>query len=150
MGKFIEEKKSIWDYAEDPKAKIFININGTIQRGNKLVMGRGNAKEAKDRLPNIALVIGRAIAENGLRVMYFEEIKLGVFPTKAQWYLREDAKLVETSAEQLRHMADQNKWEKIVLGRSKNEDGGLEWKVIEEIFDKYFDERFIVENNSNF
>jgi len=142
---FKEEKKDLWEYYEkDPGAKVFININGTLKQNGQLVMGRGNAKKAKDIIPNAPIIIGQALAKNGLQVMYFESIKIGIFPVKTQWYLNADLVLIENSAKQLKNIADNSKWDKIVLDRPGYDEGGLEWEVVKKVLSQYFDSRFII------
>lgn len=145
-------KGNLWDFANKTGYRIFIMSNGTVKQNGANVMGRGCAKEAKDRFPELPLVLGELLKKwykaqdtTTPPILWLEAYNLGVFPTKFQWYAKADLALIAESAKALRDMADEYHWsEKIVLPWPGCGSGGLKRQDVEPILKKYFDDRFII------
>lgn len=143
-----EVKGNIWDYY-DKGQWIVITTNGTIKKNGACVMGRGVAKTARDRFPNLDKVLGRAIDRFGNQVFVLNSIsdaRLISFPVKHNWQEKADLKLIERSCRQLEFVAQKNN-QKIYLVRPGCGNGQLKWDDVKPILDKYLDHRFIVVNN---
>ncbi len=90
---------SAWDDAD----LFLITTNATIKNNGALVMGRGIAKEARDRFPGLDFALGRAVLERGSH--YYLLIspswpakKLGLFQVKCDFARPADMKLIQLSA----------------------------------------------------
>ena len=84
--------KNMWD--DYDKADLFlITTNSFIKKNGELVMGRGIAKEAKDRFPQLPVYAGKIIKEKcghlGVYGFYVSRhwplTKIGLFQTKRHW-----------------------------------------------------------------
>jgi len=94
----------MWSVFDD--ADLFlITTNSTIRRDGALVMGRGIARQARDRFPGLAAVLGRQIlsccgnqGEYGLLVSpHWPEAKLGAFQVKRHFSQPADLDLIRHS-----------------------------------------------------
>jgi hypothetical protein len=118
-----------------------ITTNGYVKKNGAAVMGAGVAKEAKERFPNIDIVLGKRITQFGNYVHFLKPVgrtkkgtpvELYSFPTKHYWYDSSCLKLIESSAEQLvslynKALDDGNK-PLIVLPRPGCGNGRLDWE----------------------
>ena len=156
----IEEIGDLWDkHAEG--YWIGITINGFIKSNNRLVMGRGIAKEALDRYPDIDLILADIIKRRGLGVVNLYPERLWFFPVKHNWWEQADIKLIEASARELRQIKDyinelQKKAEassrytdRVYLPRLGCGNGRLKWEDVKPVLEPYFDDRFIIMTNEN-
>lgn len=150
-SKFRESAQDLWSFSGKPGTYVFITTNGTVKQSGDLIMGKGCAKEAKDKFPGISAVLGEVIRKHGNQVIYVKEFGLGIFPVKTQWYNRADLTLIRTSAQQLARIASEKNdkgefaWKEIVLPRPGCGAGGLDWETqVRPALSEYFDERFIV------
>ncbi len=105
----------MWTAYDD--ADLFvITTNGIITKDYRLVMGRGIALQAKERLPDIDLVLGSEISTNFHRVeakgaflygflppKYWPREKFGCLQVKYRWYESANVALIEFSVRKLRH-----------------------------------------------
>lgn len=156
---------------------ICITTNGYVTKGGRAVMGRGCAREAKERWPGIDLALGNAIRKNGniTQVIGFSKnsyiVALPVKPASRiisdpqkevvshmagrfkkgervpGWALKADLNIIKESIKQLIELADTFEWKKVVLPRPGCGAGELDWKDIEGIL-KELDSRFIVVSKS--
>lgn len=83
-----------------------VTTNATLTQAGKLVMGRGIARQARDRFPGLDLVLGDAIdiagPDYGLLVsFYWPAAKLGCFQVKRHWADRADLDLIARSVQDL-------------------------------------------------
>lgn len=144
-SKFKEITGDIWSFLGKDNTIIFVPTNGTLKNENELVMGRGLAKDAKDRFPQLSVVAGAAVKNMGNQVMFFADIGIGIIPTKSQWYFKSDIKLIEESLKQLLAIADKAAMKNIVIPRLGCGNGGLDWETqVKPILEKYLDNRFTV------
>lgn len=100
---------SAWDDAD----LFLITTNATIKRDGSLVMGRGIAKEARDRFPGLDLRLGKAITKTGdpygiIISPDWEKWpakKLGIFQVKSHYASPADLELIQISADMLMMIA---------------------------------------------
>lgn len=144
-----EVKGDLWSFFGNPDYKVFITTNGSIKQNGQAVLGRGCAKEAKDRLPELAIYLGEQLKKfpEAPPVMWFERFQIGVFPVKYHFWKQADLKLIENSAKKLAEIVTKLNWTNIVLPRPGCGNGKLEWEgQVKPILAKYFDDRFIIVN----
>lgn len=127
-----------------------ITTNDVVKKDGRAVMGKGIAKEAADRFPQLPEILGERIEESGSNVYdlgYFGEWNLYSFPTKYHWWNKSDKILISISTNQLlgkiNILADSID-KKIYLPRPGCSNGGLEWKEVKPIIDKLDDRFYIV------
>lgn len=126
----------IWDCPADV---ILITTNGSIRKDGKAVMGRGVAKQARDKFPIVDTVLGRSLKSDGLSVCKIYEYSLGrrrqvwAFPVKYLWHLRANMGLIVDSAIQLKHLAliDSNRI--FVLPKPGCGNGQLDWEDVRKL-----------------
>lgn len=96
---------SVWRQAD----LFLITTNASLRKDGALVMGRGIAREARDRFPGVDLAFGKAIAQTcgsggryGLLVSpRWPTAKLGAFQVKYNFSDEADPDLIAFSVEQL-------------------------------------------------
>ena len=115
-------------------------------------MGRGVARQARDRFPGLDYSLGCYILEYGNRVfdlgMITSEPGYGArivsFPVKHNWWEPADPLLIVQSAQQLVELADKRLWRAIVLPRPGCGNGHLHWQDVERLLVHVLDDRFTV------
>jgi hypothetical protein len=142
----IEVQADLWSLI--PADATVITTNGTIKSNGACVMGRGCAKEARDRFPGIDKVLGKAIAERGNIVHdlgRFGQYNIVSFPVKHSWSDEADISLIEESVSHLIAHANikMYPWESIIMPRPGCGNGKLEWEDVKPFLSK-LDDRFIV------
>lgn len=138
----IEEQCNIWDkYEQGEWICILTNCN-TNSRG-EAVMGRGIAKEAKDRFPDLPRIIGRYLRNGGFEV-HIPMDRIIVFPTKIDWRQMSSIKLIITSCHQLMDIMDSLNIQRVYLPRPGCGNGGLLWQDVRTAIEPLLDDRVIV------
>ncbi len=106
---------SIWVHYGIAKHYVCITTNGTTRKDGQAVMGRGNAKQAKIVIPEVAIFLGRYLRKNGNRAGFLEDSeymqawnRVIVFPVKQQWWQEADIGLIRASEFWLRKEAKEN------------------------------------------
>ena len=162
------------DLHDIPCDVVCITTNGFVSKNGKAVMGRGCAKEIKDREPGIDLILGAKIRELGPGVLPLKTLADGKiilsFPVKPAsviydgdnivshaknkyqvgdevpgYFAKADLAIIEDSARALRRMADSMpEWTNIILPRPGCGAGELDWSTVKPLLQKYFDHRFSV------
>lgn len=147
----IERQGNIWDMECN---WLCITTNGIIRRDGRAVMGRGIALQAKQKVPDIDLVLAESLQSYGNVVrplMRWKDTLLLSFPTKHDWKQPSNIQLIEQSARQLKVLFD-NELKKpiIVLPRPGCSNGGLEWKDVRQILLPILvEDNFVVVCNDN-
>lgn len=140
----IEVKGNLWTYPADVRV---ITTNGTVKKNGECVMGRGCAKEAKDKFPELAYVLGGMIKNYGNHVQLIHN-RLYSFPVKHNWYEKADLTLIERSANELFNIVDpaypNDEGHTIVLPRPGCGNGGLKWEDVKPVLEPILDDRFYV------
>ena len=102
----IEVTGNLWSHPADVRV---ITTNGTINSRGEAVMGRGCAKEAALKFPQLPKQLAARIRAEGNHPYAFPEYGLMTFPVKHQWFERANLELIRTSALQLTRMLDPGK-----------------------------------------
>jgi hypothetical protein len=131
----------IWEYAET--AIIVITTNGSLTKDGRAIMGRGVARQAAARGYGLAENLGRLIALHGSHVF---DLGSGIvtFPVEETAWSLPDLRIISRSAEELRLLADRNRWSRIVVPRPGCGGGGLAWHEVKPLLEPWFDNRFSV------
>jgi hypothetical protein len=131
---------------------VVITTNGDIKNDGTCVMGRGVAKQAADRFPELPYELGKRIVSAGNVVNVFEDLKIITLPVKHHWKDKADLNLIEKSLQQLVAWADKppRKHGKFYMVRPGCSNGKRDWESeVKPLCEKYLDNRFvIVERNS--
>lgn len=140
-----EIEANLWDLACDLRV---ITTNSALRRSDgACVMGRGCAREARDRFPGLDLKLGRLVARHGNRVMRlgrFGGTMIASFPVKHHWRDEADPALIRHSAEQLVALANKFGYKNIAIPRPGCGNGRLSWLDVRPIFADTLDNRFTV------
>jgi hypothetical protein len=131
----------IWDYLGT--AVIAITTNGTVTRSGEAVFGRGCARQARDRFPDLPRRLGELLRRGGNHVHYLGD-GLVSFPVEETPWENPDPRLIRRSAGELRELADRSGWQTVVVPRPGCGGGGLEWRHVRPLLVEAFDDRFIV------
>lgn len=138
----LEEKGNLWTVDCDIRA---ITTNGFVKNNGACVMGRGCAKEAKDRFPGIEFLIGKLLKDAGNVPFYLIQENLLTFPVKHNWYEKADINLICNSAIHVLELAEFEEWNKIVIPRPGCGNGGLNWETeVKPVLSPILDDRFVI------
>jgi len=145
---FSEIKGNLWKLAEvfDVHA-VCITTNGVVKNNGACVMGKGCAKEARDRFPDIDRQLGDAIAANGNVVQVVQEIPIRVvaFPVKHHWRDIASLQLIRQSCVGLMELIEKRGWTKVLLPRPGCGNGRLDWeRQVKPILKEELDHRVAV------
>ena len=132
---------NIWDYTG--RAVIAVTTNGYVTREGKVVLGSGCARQAGELFPGLPVSLGRLLRERGNHVHCLGDGVVS-FPVEETPWSAPDLHLISRSARELLDLADAAGWGRIVVPRPGCGGGGLDWKEVKPILEKYFDERFYV------
>jgi hypothetical protein len=126
-----------------------VTTNGTITNIGRGVMGRGVAREAKDRYPGVEAHLGRMLRRFGNHTMLLVEaapdrIPLVAIPVKHEWHQRADLLLVKRSIEELVALTEKQGWQNVMLPRPGCGNGQQKWEDVERIVRPLLDDRFTV------
>jgi hypothetical protein len=121
----------IFEYCKREKPDAFcIPSNGYVKTDGGGVMGRGLAKQALDRWPEIGKLLGDALKANGNCVQVLctkGDIAIVAFPTKETYQTPSTIGRIRTSMSQLLTLADEQGWKNIVMPRPGCGNGQLSW-----------------------
>ena len=134
----IEVAGDLWTYPADARV---ITTNGYVNIKGEAVMGRGCAKEAAVRWPNLSVYLGGAIKRDGNRVRFVNaeylsrlgspaDFDLVFYPVKHHWREQADLMLIVQSAEDLKVLADRFNWSEVVMPRPGSGNGRLQWSYV--------------------
>jgi len=150
---------------------ICITTNGFVKHNGAAVMGRGCAKQATKRFPEIEHKLGNAITKYGNGIFLLAEergTKILSFPVKHTsmvctsphqmvthmrnrisigntipgWALIADLELIRKSAQQLIEGIERRGWTNVALPRPGCGAGELSWTQVEPILSSILDNRF--------
>lgn len=137
----LETVGDIWRFA--PDSLLVITTNGTVSRDGRAVFGRGLARDALHRFPDLADILGSLLAKEGNHVFYLGN-GLVSFPVEESPWSLPDLRLISRSAGELRALADSSSWQRIVVPRPGCGGGGLAWDEVKPLLERWFDDRFLV------
>jgi len=121
---------NLWDFYKKPGFQVCITTNGFIKNNGRAVMGRGSAREAVDRIPDVDILLAEHIRSFGNAVGFLTTdppYKLLVFPVKHNWWEMGNMNLILASAHQLFDISTRTPEVIYILGRPGCNNGRLEW-----------------------
>jgi len=136
----LETVGDIWEHADRGEI-IVITTNGSLTRDGRAIFGRGVARQAALRFPELADELGKLLAVQGSHVF---DLGNGVvtFPVEETPWSLPDLRIIARSARELRLLADHSGWQRIIVPRPGC--GGLSWKEVKPLLESCFDHRFLV------
>jgi len=137
----LETVGDIWEYAAT--GVIAITTNGSLTRDGRAIFGKGVAKQAALRCPELAETLGRLLADQGNHVFYLGH-GIVSFPVEETPWSLPDLRIIASSAQELRHLVDRSGWQQVVVPRPGCGGGGLAWKDVQPLLAIWFDDRFTV------
>lgn len=137
----VETVGDVWIYAAT--SVIAITTNGSITLDGRAVFGRGVARQAANRFPGLAEIMGRSLKANGNHVF---DLGCGIvtFPVEETPWSLPDLRIISRSAHELRLLADRSGWQRVVVPRPGCGGGGLVWSEVRPVLSPLFDDRFLV------
>lgn len=136
---------NLWEVPCDLRV---ITTNGCVNGSGAAVMGRGCAREAKERFPGLEYLFARMLKKHGNRVMRLRALPdgshLATFPVKKHWRDEAMPELIRRSADQLVALADKFGYERIALPRPGCGNGRLRWTDVKALLEPILDDRFTV------
>jgi len=138
----LETVGDIWEHADRGEI-IVVTTNGSLSRDGRAIFGRGVARQAAFRFPELADELGKLLAEQGSHVF---DLGNGVvtFPVEETPWSLPDLRIIARSALELRLLADRSGWQRIIVPRPGCGGGGLSWKEVKPLLESCFDHRFLV------
>lgn len=140
-----ETTGNLWDQEADA---LCITTNGAVTKDGHATMGAGCALEARSMFDGISKQLGGLIEELGNCVHVLPYAHNGAylvsFPVKEHWRDLADFKLIEKSANELVRMADEYRWQSVVLPRPGCGNGHRRWDQVRPILEPILDDRFTV------
>lgn len=142
-----EAQGNLWDWY-DKGEWICITTNGMVKTNGALVMGRGCAREAANRLTELPHILGRMVTEKGNHVLHADSLRIVSFPVKHDWRESADLSLIERSAREL--MALMDYWSdpmhpnSVYLPRPGCGNGNLDWEHVKIPLHDILDDRVTV------
>lgn len=135
-------KGNIWDYCKRGNW-IIIPTNGIVKKNGECVMGKGLAKQAKERFPALPKELGSDIRKFGNLPFCYGSYEIITCPVKYNWKEQANLSLIEKSIRliiKLTSLSD----DILVFPKIGCGCGGLDWKNVAPILDKYLDEKCII------
>lgn len=148
MKKFVGD---IFNHLEDFDA-VVITTNGFVKSNGRCVMGAGIAKQARDKIRDTDLQLGRYIKQYGNRVFnlghYTKKngdisFNLISLPVKHNWWEDADVDLIAKSLSQLIELVDKLELTKVAVPYPGIGNGKLSKDVVAPLLE-VLDDRFIV------
>ena len=137
----------LWELAPKMDA-ICITTNGEVRKDGRAIMGRGCAKQAAMRWPELPELLGGALLLSGNHIHTFlgwdDDFHLVTFPVKHRWRERADLNLIEASAQQFLSITDELGWKRVLLPRPGTGNGRLRWEDVRKRISPLLDNRFLV------
>ena len=111
-----------------------ITTNGFVKNDGISAMGRGCAKEARDKYPSLPAMLGTALNLHGNHVLDWPQFNLITFPVKYVWWNPADLNLIKESSYELMHLINSRYLDdKVYLPRPGCGNGNLDWKDVKPI-----------------
>jgi hypothetical protein len=124
---------------------ICITTNGYIRKDGSAAMGRGCAKQAREKIKGIEFKLGRALKTFGNKVAYLGKYNGQVilsFPVKNHFNDHAEIDIIAKSANELKYIADNHEFKKIMLPRPGCGYGHLSWTEVRQVLRSILDDRF--------
>jgi hypothetical protein len=139
-----QTRGNIWDF-HAAGHWIVVPTNGTLRR-NVAVMGKGLAREAAQRFPDLPYALGEQMRDDPYRVYAFPN-RIIALPTKFDWWDRlADPGLIVAGCRSLATMAcpDQGIHPPVYIPCLGCGQGGLSWTYVRDLIAPILDNRFVV------
>jgi len=140
-----EQQVNIWTVRQADA--LCITTNGTRRKNGTGVMGRGVARQAKERYPALERTLGLALQTRGnVPSILLSGVRpiLVSLPVKHHWYEPADLTLIEVSTRAVVAMANEAGWQRVVLPRPGCGNGQLSWAKVEPVIRPLLDDRFLI------
>lgn len=136
-------KGDIWNIPSDYKV---VTTNGIVMKDRRLVMGKGIAREARDKYPYLDLYLGKLVLQNGnhVHVVYYGKEGIISFPTKKHWKDNSDIDLIKRSCLEMKEVLKEEKNITVLMPPPGCGNGGLNWEDVGKVIEPLLDDRFIV------
>lgn len=140
------------------KEAMCITTNGVIAGNGAAVMGRGIAKEARERFPGIDTLLAKYLANFGNCVndlgvhrdqKTWKLVHIYTLPTKHHWKDKSDLALICRSLEELVVKCNSDGITTCYLPRPGCSNGGLDWETqVKPVCEAILDDRFVIADRS--
>lgn len=137
----LEAVGNIWAFAGE--AVIVITTSGSVAKNGRAILGRGVARQALIRYPDLPETLGRLLVEKGNHVHLLEP-GLVSFPVEETAWSLPDMRLIECSARELRLLADREGWLRVMVPQPGCGGGGLLWQDVRQVIAPHLDSRFTI------
>lgn len=141
---------NLWDfYGLSEQHIACITTNGFVKTNGECVMGRGCAREARDKFPGLAELVGSIIKSVGNHVYWFMNDgnkRIATFPTKHNWWEKSDIELIQQSAGELGRIAGRYPDHIFYLPRPGCGNGQLTWDDVKPAIKDLLPDNVIVVN----
>lgn len=141
----IEVYGDLWTYPADAKV---ITTNQFVRKDGKAVMGRGVARDAIMKFPEVQELLGQFLKYRGNDIYVLADPErtgsyyLLNFTVKKNWWEPADLGLIEESAIRLFTMCLDWDWKTIVLPRPGCGNGQRTWEEVKPVLEPILDDRF--------
>lgn len=132
---------NLWDYQH--LAILVLTTNGSLSRDGRAILGRGCARQAGERFPDLPQRLGTMLQRFGNHVHALGD-NLVSFPVEETAWSQPDPQLIRRSAQELRTLADRAGHRLLLVPRPGCGFGGLRWQEVRPLLADLFDERFLV------
>lgn len=116
---------------------LVVTTNPIVNARGQAVMGRGCAREAKERIPGLEYHFAKLLEAHGNRVMRLVKpcaatagAALASFPVKHHWKDAADLDLIARSARQLVRLADKYQYQRVAMPRPGCGNGRMSWAQV--------------------
>ena len=130
----------LWEQHQQGKV-IAITTGGALLKDGRCDMPRGCARQAKDRLPQLAWHLGQQIRMHGNHVFDLGS-RIVSFPVENSPLEMPELKLIERSCRELVELTNYKGWRLVVVPRPGCGGGGLSWSEVRIVLERHFDDRF--------
>ena len=122
-----------------------ITTNGFVKNDGTAVMGRGCAKEARDKYPYLSTTLGTRLTNGGNHVYYFEAENLMIFPVKEFWWQSASLELILASSKELMVLVQRIKLtEQLYLPQPGCGNGQLQWEAVKPVIEPVLSDQVTV------
>jgi hypothetical protein len=139
---FVETVADLWTFEADWRV---VFTNGIVHpKTGRLVMGAGNALQAKQRHKDVDLILGRLVRLHGNKVFILRALHLISLPTKEHFKNPSTLERVEQSLRELHRLFDcpERRQHTVVMGWPGCGLGGLRREDVRPLLGRFLDERF--------
>lgn len=133
---------NLWEYHRNG-AIIAITTGGQRLKDGRCAMPSGCARQAADRFPTLPFTLGEQIRNFGLHVFDLGQ-RIVSFPVENTPFENPELRIIDQSCRELVELTNYKQWPEIIVPRPGCGRGGLSWKEVEPVLQRYFDDRFYI------